>query len=246
MRDAGMRVLLSFSFMVGAGAVSAGGYSPAPVEPAAVSAVVQDWNGAYVGATLGYAFGADDRIGLAYNGVVHSTGENFKLHGLNGGLRLGYRTQINRWVFGPELSIEGGSVKDSFDRSAYDEDFDETDWANGKTKLKHMAALRLKAGYLVNDKTLFYGIAGVAKSKYDYKLAEGTDADTDFQLDRDFSRTGYVVGLGVERKLTERVSLTAEYEYANFGKKALAGDFGVITQATPKFSNIKIGVNFSF
>lgn len=235
MRKHGLGAVLAIPVACAAVSAQAGGYVVPVLEPviaAPVAAPAADWRGLYAGLTLGYAFGADDRVGLS-DGTVTPTGENLKLHGLNGGIHLGYRWQSDRWVFGPEVSLEGGNVKDSYDNAT----------GNGETKLKNMAALRLKTGYLVNDQTLIYGIAGVAKAKFDYDVALDSPA---WNLDENFSRTGYVVGLGIERKLTERISITGEYEYANFGKKTLTGDAGITTEATPKFSNVKIGVNFRF
>ena len=52
--------------------------------------------------------------------------------------------------------------------------------------------------------------------------------------------------LGAEKKLTERMSLTGEYEYANFGKEVLEDGLGASTRATPEFHNVKLGLNFKF
>ncbi|WP_420344688.1 outer membrane protein [Paenirhodobacter sp.] len=242
MRKAAQFAILSLPALIGATAVCAGGYGATPVEapvaaPVVAAAPVVDWSGGYAGVALGYAFGADDRVGLSENGgPVASTGENLKLNGFDGALRGGYRWQADRWVFGPELSIEGGDISDSFG----------TDFAgdplSGETKLKYMAALRLKSGYLLNDQTLIYGMAGVAQAKFDYDVSSGAG----WAVDDSFSRTGYLLGLGIERRLTESLSLTGEYEYANFGKETLDGSAGMSTEATPKFSKVRVGVNFNF
>ena len=55
-----------------------------------------------------------------------------------------------------------------------------------------------------------------------------------------------MLGLGVERKLTDRMSVTGEYEYANFGSTDVELAPGVVSVATPEHSNVKLGLNFSF
>ncbi|MFC3059222.1 outer membrane protein [Paenirhodobacter populi] len=215
----------------------AAGYSIPVVESpviAPVPAPVGDWQGAYVGAMIGYAFGGDDTVALHRDGVASGRIGKFELSGPNAGLRAGYTWQRQSWVFGPELAVEGGNVKDDF-----------SDEYEGSTKLKNAFALRFKTGYLVNDLTLVYGIVGASRAKFDYSVT-GDGFFGPANIDDSFSRTGYIVGLGVERKLTDSLSLTGEYEYANYGKDHLNDGAGVSTPATPKFSNIKIGLNYRF
>lgn len=220
-------------------AAQAGGYTP-PVVAAPVvapsAAPVADWAGAYVGADLGYAFGGDDRIRVRRaDGLNSRELGKYELAGANLGLRAGYRWQRDRWVFGPEIGLAGGEIKDDFTSGGY----------SGKTKLKSAAALRFKTGYLVNDVTLLYGIAGVSRAKFDYSVT-GTEPFAAVGIDDDFSATGYVLGFGAERRLTERLSLTGEYEYADYGKTHLRDANSNVTPATPKFHNVRIGLNYRF
>jgi outer membrane immunogenic protein len=106
----------------GAGAASAGGAVVPIIEaaPAPVSAIapVMPWQGAYAGASLGYSFGSNDEVGLQASdddGLLGRATDivNVKIGGVTGAVHAGYRWQRNNWVFGPSLSIEGGSVDDS-------------------------------------------------------------------------------------------------------------------------------------
>lgn len=206
-------------------AAHAGGYVAPMIEVEPLVAAAPSWQGAYVGATLGYAFGGDDRIGNRPPGADLGKAE---LSGANLGLRLGYAWQRDRWVYGPEIGITGGSIKDSFDT------------ADGRfeSKVNHMLALRLKAGYLVQDDTLLYGIAGWQRGDFTYD-----DLGTEVDYDAD----GYVLGLGVEKRLSERWSVTGEYEYANFGRTDVTLPVsGGASVATPEHSNVKLGVNYRF
>lgn len=231
-------------------AAFAGGYV-APVEPAPIVAPVTQapapWAGAYVGGSVGYSFGADDEIGLEL--FEDSTPQafapglgNVDISGPTAGLHVGYRWQRQRWVFGPELGIEFGNVDDK-DELAFR---GTPTGVTAKTEMNHILSLRMKAGYLVDDRTMIFGTAGVVKGDFDYTLTDGTD-----KLKESDSPTGYSVGLGVERKMTDRLSLTAEWEYRNFGKTDIDFDEGIPgeflrTEATPEHHNVKLGLNFSF
>lgn len=213
-------------------AAHAGGFAAPVVDVAPVAPVVvaetPAWQGGYVGAALGYAFGGDDEIGASVGGTVEGNLGNAELGGPNLSLRAGYRWQRNNWVVGPELSYTAGDISDEFD------------YGTGGTfeaKVNNTLAVKLKTGYLVRPDMLVYGIAGWQKGEFTY-TANGTDIDYDAD--------GYVVGLGAEKMLTDRMSVTGEYEYSDFGNTEVDLGGGVTTRATPAFSNIKLGLNFKF
>lgn len=229
---------LTTALILAAGAAAhAGGYTPPTVEPPVIAPIVEEvvptWQGGYVGATLGYAFNGDDRVGLDTPLGFFDLG-TVELEGFNAGLRVGYRWQRDRWVFGPELGFEGGNINNNVDQYGYE----------AHTKIKNVIALRGKAGYVMDNDMLVYGTLGVARAKIEYQVhGDGPLGPAD--IDDSYSKNGYIVGIGVEKKLNDRLSLTGEYEYANFGKQVLtAGD--VSTRATPDYHNVKVGVNFAF
>lgn len=230
-----------------AGAAQAGGFGAPVVEVAPVAvetAPVSDWAGAYVGGTVGYAFGGDDEVGFRFyeNGALDEVVNgltDLEVKGANAGLHLGYAWQRGQWVYGPELGVEFGKIdakKDGIDEDG--------DYSAIESKVNHILSLRIKGGYLVNPQTLVFGTAGAVRGDFDYKLAGPDGSATE-----GYSANGYSVGLGVERKLTERLSLTGEWEYRNFGKTKITYTDGVdslTTNATPEHHNVKLGLNFSF
>lgn len=236
------------AFVVAAPAAFAGGYQVPVTEtiivaPAAeVASAPRDWTGAYGGVTLGYVVSGSERVGFSdadddfYIGEVGS----FDLSGVQGGLRIGYRVQRDQWVFGAELGYEVSRAKDSFDGT--DED---GDWWQLTSKVNNVAALRLKTGRLMDDRTMLYGIAGIARGNFTYDAQVENADGTGGTISRDYSQSGYVLGLGVERKFTDRMSVTGEWEYAQFGKTSLDID-GAVTRATPKYNILRMGVNFQF
>lgn len=235
----GKLVALAAPLSVFAFAAHAGGAIAPVVEVAApvveTVAPVGNWQGGYAGVTLGYAFSGKDRYGIEVPNDFQGDIGTMKLSGGNAGLRIGYRWQKDNWVFGPELAIEGGSIKDSVRGTAGGIEYE------GESKIKNVISLRGKVGYTVRPDMLIYGIAGVARADVSYKLGL---ADDD-KLSADYKKTGYVVGLGVEKQLNDRWSVTGEYEYANFGKETREFE-DVRTEATPKYNNIKLGLNFKF
>lgn len=227
-------------------AANAGGYvAPlveTPVEILA-PAVPLTWQGAYAGATIGYAFGGDDEVGIGQGNVSTSAslGDKLELGGANFGLRVGYRFQragANRdWLFAGELGYEGGSIEDEVTDGPY----------TASNEINSVLALRLKSGVLNASKnTWFYGILGAGRVDYDYKVSGTGGAAGTVAIDEGKTATGYILGLGVERKLNERLSLTGEWEYHNYGKDHLEDAAGRSTEATPDWHQIKIGLNYQF
>ncbi|MDP5306532.1 outer membrane protein [Paracoccus spongiarum] len=241
-------VAIAGASMLTAGASAAGGYVAPVATPPIVGPVVavepaSSWAGAYGGVALGYSFGGDDEVGLDFfdGGVLDSraTGlADLDIGGVTGSLHGGYRWQRGSWVYGPELSLEGGSVDDSAD-------FSEGGVSGTiSNSVNYIAALTLKTGYLVNPQTMVYGTAGWNYGDFTYELEGPSGSGSD-----DYTANGYVLGLGVERQVSERMSVFAEYQYRDFGSTDATfadGADSVVTVATPKHQNVKLGVNFRF
>lgn len=217
--------------------VSAGGLAPATIEPeVAAPAIVPvpsystRFAGGYVGGGLGYAFRGDDKVGIIGPAGTVTAGD-MRLKGALAEVHAGYRWQPGVIVWGLELGAEGGNVE--ADASGFGQ--------NSDTELKYAVTLRSSLGYTLNDDTLLYGFAGVSRAKFDYSIS-----GVPMNLDQRVSRTGYVVGLGVERALSEKWSLRGEYQYSNYGKERLTDAAGFQTNVTPKYHSVRVGVNYSF
>ncbi|GHE90085.1 outer membrane protein [Aliiroseovarius zhejiangensis] len=211
-----------------------------PVIETPVDRIVVDnrpyWEGAYVGATLGYDFSGGDRIGITQASGNRFTLGTYENSGWAGSLRAGYRWQVDRWVFGPELAIEGGMIEDSFAARGY----------RGTTTMNHALSLRLKAGYVwpvLNS--IVYGTVGVSRAEFDYSVL-GSGSAGPIAINDTYTTNGYILGVGIEQPLTKRLSLTGEYEYMNYGKDMLSDGLGNDTLATPLFHSVKLGLNLRF
>ncbi|TJZ93239.1 porin family protein [Paracoccus gahaiensis] len=234
---------------LGAGSATAGGViapvvEVAPIEVAPVS-VAGAWQGAYAGGSLGYIFGADDVVGL----VPLSGGEpiegrrafnlgDLDVSGATAGVHVGYRWQRDRWVFGPELGVEVGSV-DADVSSTYEG----TDFSLD-AEMQNIVTLVMKTGYSVDPQTLVYGTFGVARGNFDYTASTLAGSQTD-----SITATGVAAGLGVERAMNDRMSVFAEYQYRDLGNEQISFEDGADTLETATstaHSSIKLGANFKF
>jgi outer membrane immunogenic protein len=107
-----------------------------------------------------------------------------------GGVQVGYNWQRNSpWVFGVEASL------------SFLDDEDVTDY---------LATFRGRLGYAF-DRTLVYGTGGIAFLGYNEDLRV-PDGDGDL-FDFDDTAVGFVVGAGIDHKLSDRVSIGLEGLY---------------------------------
>lgn len=232
---------IAFCALLPASQSLAGGYtSPvaeAPViAPAAPPAEV-DWTGPYVGLSLVNVFGADDQLGISSpSGRRVMTPGQLDIAGPGGAVQLGYRWESrflgHGVVMGPELSYEGSSA---------DADLS---WPGGRgaSSLDQLWSLRFKAGMLnTNRNTLFYGTLGAARGKFDYSV-QGAG----MTFDDSYRDTAWTAGLGLEHKLSRRLSVFGEWEFRQFGKTMLRDAAGMSTKATPEHHAVKLGLNLSF
>ncbi|MCX8955041.1 outer membrane beta-barrel protein, partial [Ruegeria sp. NA] len=59
-------------------------------------------------------------------------------------------------------------------------------------------------------------------------------------------RNGYSASIGAEHKLSGNWSITGEYEYVQFQSKDVQFSSGFSTKSTPKYSGLRIGLNYTF
>ncbi|MFL9503529.1 outer membrane protein [Rhodopseudomonas palustris] len=210
----------------------AGGLATTPEPAAPVAAPAEDWAGLYAGATLGYGFNGDDRLGIrdAISGTLLGDAGDISVSGAEAGLRIGYRWQRGGLVFGPELGFSAADISDS--ASGVVDGVAST----GESTVTDLLALRFQTGFVTENDLLIFGTLGVARASIDYRL-NGQAAD--------YKTTGYIAGLGVEKAINTDWSLTGELEYISLGKETRT--FGpVTTEATPSHTSVKVGLNYRF
>jgi outer membrane immunogenic protein len=139
-----------------------------------------------------------------------------------GGVHGGYNTEINGVVVGGELELSHmGDTK--------------VDVRGGKLAERQRVAIKGKVGAPLGS-TLIYGTAGAAMTNLrDTSSAEGPDG----------WKPGYVIGAGVEQKITGNLSGRVEYNYTH---TADVRSFNGVSTSESSIGDhtIKAGVNYKF
>lgn len=196
------------------------------------SSPARDWSGAYLGASLGAAEGESEtstrtsagapgnyffttdpqQIGDAGDGSVAQWNAS-------GGLFGGYGVQQGNLYWGVEASLNSLSFDEARRHtvqylSAPADSFSleqsvEADW---------QGTLRARLG-LAQDQWLAYLTAGLAvtRLKLDSRFTDTFLTGASGQGSSEETKTGWVLGLGGEYALSERLSLRGEYLYADYG-----------------------------
>ena len=120
--------------------------------------------------------------------------------------------------------------------------------ANYKSKLDWFGTVRGRLGYTV-DRALIYATGGVAFGGIDNEVSFGGAGVGTYK--KSDTASGYVVGGGVEYKLTPSWSAKAEYQYINLGKNdpVNAAGVGFSTFNGTKvdedaFHTVRLGLNY--
>jgi len=206
--------------------------SPQPMAytKAPMVAPVFTWTGLYVGAHAGYGWGrmiGSDPTGLTPDSTVDNKG------GVAGG-QIGYLYQINALVLGIEGTFAWADIKSSTTLGA----------GTATVKNDYIGTVAGRAGYAF-DRALLYGKGGVAFTR---DRADATDGIGGSSTGR-FSRTGYVVGGGLEYAFLNNWSARVEYNYLDFGSQLETPSSAGGLVATPMnvkntISTVTFGVNY--
>ena len=204
---------------------------------------VSDWNGFYIGGNVGGSDtldSGDDRIlfdtnqdgafgdtvrtgagadafspgfcGGASNARTPASGCVDDSGGAEYGVRVGYDWQFDRMVFGLVAEHTQNDARDSTSAFSitpafyyFTRDLDTT------------TALRARAGYAFGQRGdfLVYATAGAVRAKIEQEFETSNVANSFTPVEGSTDANGYQVGVGVERKILDNVSLGLEYLYTN-------------------------------
>ncbi|MFL9840956.1 hypothetical protein ABS767_08290 [Sphingomonas sp. ST-64] len=124
--------------------------------------------------------------------------------------RIGFDKQMGKIVVGAVAEFGKSEVRDSVTAfsttPAYYTMTRELDW-NG--------ALRLRAGYVAGESTLFYATGGGAYAKIDHSFSTSNGANS-FAVTGDDEAWGWQAGGGIEQKLGRNFSVGLEYLYSRY------------------------------
>lgn len=205
-----------------------------------------DWTGPYVGADFAYGIGQlqgdiSDSAGKPAD-IANASRVDLNLRNALGGLHAGYNYQLpGNIVLGVEAGLMAGNLGGS-SSVKISEESDHTEYLNlwGKLEsdtrydLDRLITLRGRLGYSLGQ-TLVYGTAGIGwmretDTRNQYRSTgsqhRGIGSDVEhyfFEKDRK-TRSGLIVGGGLERAIGKGWSLRTEYDYARFGRNTFRFD----------------------
>jgi len=205
-----------------------------------------NWTGPYVGADFGYGIGKlrGDVTDAAGNPADVVTDSRVSIDPRNamGGLHAGfnYQTPANI-VLGVEAGLMGMDIGGS-SSVIVNEESDMTEYLQSWHKLEsdtsyqwdRLISLRGKLGYSLG-RTLVYAAAGIGwmretdtRNQYRSTSSQhrgiGNDVEHYFAETDRRTRSGVIVGGGLERAVGAHWSLRAEYSYAHFGDRTFRFD----------------------
>lgn len=226
--------------LVAAPALAAGPLDAAPdpvVVPPAEPVPAPSFAGPYVGGSVGYgALDASDAEGILEQGFAPEFIEDtFDLErgDLAYGAHAGYNVRRGSVVFGPELAVFGGEVglggMSDFDDELPEEMID--------VDINYGARVALRGG-VERGRTWFYGTLGAAY----LDLSIATDGVQLARDSRDRDGWGYAAGVGVERLVSDRVSVGAQYTLHHFDDFDLG--YGHEADVEHRTLDLRVSLNF--
>lgn len=262
--------MVGLTMSLGAFAHAADMAAPGPAYVKAPVAVPYSWSGFYLGGHLGYSWGHSGLTGSTCNPTISTTcsynvdfanGISAALPGgvspnsVLGGVQAGYNFQWQSLVFGVEADYSFLNAKGTRNvRIVVDGEpampltqTVEDDW---------LSTVRGRLGFVPINNFLLFGTGGAAFGKVKYSTnLDQTPVDSlgSNQVGSvSTTKTGYVVGGGLEYALDSHWDLRAEYLYVNLGhvsvataNPAIAGE--TTTQSASFSMNIvRTGIDYKF
>ena len=173
------------------------------------------WQGLYAGISGGIGSFNSSAMDWGWD-VFDNPDADINLRGFAGifGAQAGYNHQLGGLVFGLEADISW---------VGFDEDrtFDDNDYYV-KAKMDWLATVRGRMG-IANDRAVAYVTGGLALAGVEHCGNDDVNAPCSIGINDDIAwsgtRSGLVLGAGVEARLSDRWSLKSEYLYAVFADK---------------------------
>ncbi|BBI98549.1 hypothetical protein FGKAn22_02420 [Ferrigenium kumadai] len=214
----------------------------AGVAQCAQAAPADGWDGCYAGVHGGYGSASIGGVDLLVNNAIGSATAD---GGVIGG-QAGCDRQSANWVMGGQLSASKGFLSGShqyhlgsgpFNRVTYNVDY--------------LASLAGRIGYVFQPQTLAYLKVGGAMTRTNHNDSDPAPLfGVPYTGNKTATRNGWLVGVGLERKIGSDLSGFVEFNYMDFGRQnvTIAYSDGVIATYSfrQKLSYLGLGVNYRY
>jgi outer membrane immunogenic protein len=216
--------------------------------PVAAPVLLYNWTGVYFGVHAGYGWAEKDWTQTASSFGLPLDASTVSADGFLAGAQIGFNWQMGQWVWG----LEGQwSWTDTDGCGGHGPNFpayascSEIDW---------YATIALRLGFAWNN-ILLYGKGGVAFADETHHITFNfppPTVDTNRVSD---TRTGWMVGAGIEVGFWQNWSAKIEYNYMDFGSENYAFTYipggsvpGLVENwdVDQRVHVVKFGINYRF
>jgi outer membrane immunogenic protein len=238
--------------------------APRMVAPAPVS----NWTGLYIGANGGWGWSNFDvseaPFGTTAIADISPQSLGTSNRGAVFGGQLGYNWQIATWLLGIEGDYDGTSINSSqatvFPSLLGGAGTTHTNGLSVSEDIKSLASLRGRIGYTWADGLLYFTGGGAWESISTSAMISANTAAAVFGQSATGSvtntRSGYVIGGGVEWMVARNWTVRGEYLYYNFSGAdtfalpiancAIPGCGVNVTTASNNINVFRLGANYKF
>lgn len=246
-------------------AIAADMYTKAP--PQRFDAPVLSWQGWYFGGNGGYA-NSYDKTGIVGGNAISQTildigalpaSLDTRQSGWFGGAQLGYNWQVGQFLFGVETDFQGGDINGSASQTLTLSPLGVPLGlgASAEDELKWFGTLRARLGFLVSDRALIYATGGLAYGKVEHSASATLTAPAPFGVAAGSSvsdtKTGYVVGGGIEYAILPKWTIKTEYLYVDlgsigttYGATVLGTNINYASHSDLTYHLVRAGINYRF
>jgi outer membrane immunogenic protein len=236
-----MKFLLGTTMFAGLMVAGAAQAADMPLKAPRAAPEVFNWSGFYIGAHFGAAWGTiESEVPLGqFSSRFDGLALPISSHGINGflgGGQVGYNYQVAPWlVFGVEGQFSAADISGSTPCLILLKCTTDVNW---------VASLAGRVGF-TSDRTMLYAKAGVAWADSDYSASFLGSGDA---LTASKTRTGFMIGAGIEHAIWNNWSAKLEYNFMDFGTKSIGfgidGDCCLAVDVNQQIHLIKFGLNY--
>jgi outer membrane immunogenic protein len=209
------------------------------------------WTGFYIGVNGGYGdnFDRNDNFILSNNLGFAASSRGVQPEGGFGGGQLGYNWQQGPLLLGVEADLQGADISDGFAGRPLDVG---GNLLNAHQNFDYFGTVRGRVGFAFYRGLIYvtggFAYGGVRDQLVIFNPGSGFSAN----LHNDDTRTGSVIGGGVELALAPHWSVKVEYQHIDLGSERLTAS--VLPPGTTFTSNklmdvagtARIGLNYRF
>jgi outer membrane immunogenic protein len=227
--------------------LSSPAFAGGSIKDAPMAAPAYNWTGPYIGAHIGWARAASD---ITTDPALVNTTQIFNQRISNdsfaGGVELGYNLQSGALVWGiaGDITAMRPDALGIMDSVSLDEVY--------RAKMDWLATVRVRLGIAMGQ-TLPYITGGIAFGHVNVGYQNFTNATRTVLENEAFAsstKTGWVLGAGIEHAISSRWTIKLEYLHADLGKVRVLDVYGPNGTNDGLFDvrtdTVKFGINYKF